>query len=73
MQAISIEKSSTQAVTTKRRSAPLDPQVADRLLDLLSTDDTFRRLFTHDPRQALLQVGFANTTDLDSPHFCSGV
>jgi hypothetical protein len=26
----------------KMRSAPLDPQVADRLLDLLSSDDAFR-------------------------------
>lgn len=36
----------TRSITTKpvgkKRSAPLDPQVADRLLDLLSNDDMFR-------------------------------
>ena len=39
------------------RSAPLDPKVADRLLDLLSTDNAFRRLFKKDPQAALAQVG----------------
>jgi putative modified peptide len=39
------------------RSAPLDPKVADKLLDLLSTDNAFRRLFKKDPQAALAQVG----------------
>src|SRR6476620_9194025 len=45
--------------TKKRgaRSAPLDPKVADKLLDLLSTDNAFRRLFKKDPQAALAQVG----------------
>lgn len=42
---------------TGTRSAPLDPKVADRLLDLLSTDNAFRRLFKKDPQAALAQVG----------------
>lgn len=39
------------------RSAPLDPKVADKLLDLLGTDNAFRRLFKQDPQAALAQVG----------------
>ena len=35
----------------------LDPKVADRLLDLLSTDDAFRELFQKNPAAALRQVG----------------
>jgi putative modified peptide len=35
----------------------LDPAVAKRLLDLLSTDDAFRALFEADAKSALLQVG----------------
>ena len=42
---------------TGTRSAPLDPKVADRLLDLLSTDNAFRRLFKKDPQAALAQAG----------------
>lgn len=61
----------TQVSTRTKRSAPLDPQVADRLLALLSTDDAFRKLFTCNPREALAQVGFVNTTDLPSPADCS--
>ena len=39
------------------QSAPLDPKVADKLLDLLSTDNEFRRLFKKDPQAALAKVG----------------
>jgi len=41
----------------KQKSAPLDPKVADKLLDLLSTDNEFRRLFKKDPQAALAQAG----------------
>ena len=44
--------------------------VADRLLDLLSSDDAFRSLFMSNPREALAQVGFVNETDLESPYWC---
>ena len=33
------------------------PEVADHLLDKLSTDDAFRELFQSNPRAALEQVG----------------
>lgn len=38
--------------------APLDPAVARRLLDLLSTDNAFRRLFKKDAHAALLKAGY---------------
>ena len=69
MQATSLD-TSTQVSTRKKRSAPLDPQVADRLLDLLSTDDTFRKLFVCNPREALAKLGFVNMTDMPSPRDC---
>jgi putative modified peptide len=37
--------------------APLHPDVANRVLDLLSTDDDFRSLFQRDPHAALVQAG----------------
>lgn len=37
---------------------PLTPEVADRLLDLLSSDDVFRELFARDPASALIQAGY---------------
>ena len=37
--------------------APLDPKVANRLLDLLGTDNAFRRLFKQDPEAALAKAG----------------
>ena len=37
--------------------APLDPKVAGKLLDLLGTDNAFRRLFKQDPQAALAKVG----------------
>jgi putative modified peptide len=39
-------------------TAPLSPAVADRLLDLLSTDDAFRARFQADPRAAMHEVGY---------------
>jgi putative modified peptide len=35
----------------------LDPTVASRLLDLLSSDDKFRALFKSDPMGALIEAG----------------
>lgn len=37
---------------------PLDARAADKLLDLLSTDNEFRRLFKKDPWKALAQIGY---------------
>lgn len=43
------------------KTAPLDPKIADKLLDLLSTDNEFRRLFKKDPGAALAKVGYKST------------
>jgi len=39
--------------------APLNPQVADKLLELLSTDDDFRDLFQRDAHAALVEAGYS--------------
>ena len=71
MQTAVLESRSTAAKpAAKKRSVPLDPHVADRLLDLLSSDDAFRSPFMSNPREALAQVGFVNETDLESPYWC---
>lgn len=38
---------------------PLDPKLADRLLDLLSNDNAFRRQFKSDPKAALVSIGLS--------------
>lgn len=38
--------------------APLDPKVARKLLDLLSSDNDFRRLFKKDAHAALVKAGY---------------
>jgi putative modified peptide len=38
--------------------APLDPKVAKKLLDKMSTDNDFRRLFKKDAGAALAKVGY---------------
>lgn len=72
MQTIVATSTHTQvsASGTKKRSAPLDPMVADKLLDLLSTDNAFRRLFKRDPRKALEQVGFVQSAIQVTPAGC---
>lgn len=57
----------TNGPGTGGATAPLDPKVADRLLDLLSTDDEFRHLFKDDPRAALIQAGWNPPSDFKSP------
>lgn len=42
---------------TAGRPPALDPKVADKLLDKLSTDNEFRKLFKRDPAAALVKVG----------------
>jgi len=46
----------------KVKTAPLDPRLADRLLDLLSTDDDYRARFQADPRAALYEIGHESPT-----------
>lgn len=43
--------------------APLDAQTADKLLELLSTNDQFRELFTSDRQAALAQVGYPDAAE----------
>jgi putative modified peptide len=43
---------------TSIEHSPLSAAQADALLDLLSTDDNFRSLFSTDPRQALADIGY---------------
>lgn len=45
--------------------APLDPKVAKKLLDLLSTDDSFRRRFKKDALAALIEVGYEPPPTVD--------
>lgn len=45
-------------MSTKTLTAPLDPRIADRLLDLLSTDDLFRERFQRDHLAALRSIGY---------------
>ena len=47
----------TKKTGASGKAAPLDPKVAGKLLDKLSTDNEFRRLFKSDPRAALIQAG----------------
>lgn len=53
-------------MATKKPGKPIapiaiEPTIADHLLDLLSTDNAFRRAFRKDPAAALLQIGHATT------------
>lgn len=49
-------------MAAKIKSAPLSPEIADRLLDLLSSDDAYRSRFQHDPRAALYEIGYESPT-----------
>lgn len=69
MHANAIKLEST-APSSKKTSARIDPQVADRLLELLGTDDVFRQLFKNDPKQALQKVGFVESATEASPAMC---
>ncbi|MFI6642542.1 NHLP-related RiPP peptide [Streptomyces sp. NPDC050504] len=51
----------TQVLEHEKLRLPAD--VVDRLLDLLSTDDRFRRLFTQNRHEALVQAGCALTAE----------
>ena len=42
---------------------PLSSEVADRLLDLLASDDAFRELFARDPASALTQAGYTGSRE----------
>jgi putative modified peptide len=45
-------------MATETRTPPVAAAVADRLLDLLSTDDDYRARFQANPRIALQEIGY---------------
>lgn len=47
-------------------TAPLQPKIADRLLDLLGDSDKFRELFQQDPAYALQLVGHEGPSALEA-------
>jgi putative modified peptide len=52
--------------------APLDPKVQKKLLDLLSTDNEFRRLFKKDAHAALVKAGWKAPAGVESTAAASG-
>lgn len=48
------------------KTAPLEPKIIDRLLDLLSDSDKFRELFQSAPAAALELIGHQEPTALQS-------
>ena len=61
---MAIKKTAGSKTTAGKKSAPLDPKVADKLLDLLSTDNEFRRLFKKDPQAAVSRLGHDPSTSM---------
>lgn len=60
-------------MSTKKPSGvkpPLDPKVAKKLLQLLSTDNAFRRQFKLSPSEALASIGH---TALSAEMACSSI
>ena len=52
------------------KSAPLDPKATKKLLDKLSTDNEFRRLFKKDTAAALAKVGHKVEAGATSSYAC---
>ena len=46
----------------EKKAAPLGADVADKLLDLLSSDETFRAQFQASPVEALTSIGYISPT-----------
>ena len=58
------------AVKKGKGPAPLDSKVARKLLDKLSTDNDFRRLFKKDAGAALAKVGYKPDTGATAASGC---
>lgn len=43
-----------------KKTAPIDAAIAERLLELLSSDDSFREQFQTDPVAALRSIGYGS-------------
>ena len=67
----------TKKTGASGKAAPLDPKVAGKLLDKLSTNNEFRRLFKKDPKAALSSIGYkepkGGTTALKQVYDCCGI
>lgn len=66
------------ATTKGRKSEALSPKVADRLLELLSTDNEFRRLIKKDPQAAFLKAGYKPSKEVlagtaSAPWMCCNI
>ncbi len=48
-------------------TSSLDANTADKLLDLLSNDDSYRELFSKDPATALASIGYKHPSDQPYP------
>ena len=61
-------------MATKKGNGPasLDPKVAKKLLDLLSTDNEFRRLFKKDAHAALVKAGWKPAAGSEASAAASG-
>ena len=53
-----VTRGDEMATKTTTTTAPLNAELADRLLDLLSTDDLFRERFQRDHLEALRSIGY---------------
>ncbi|MET0808469.1 MAG: NHLP-related RiPP peptide [Pseudoxanthomonas sp.] len=60
----------TKKTGASGKAAPLDPKVVSKLLDKLSTDNEFRRLFKKDPAAALVAAGYRGEPLDRSPLAC---
>jgi len=63
----------TKKTGASGKAAPLDPKVAAKLLDKLSTDNEFRRLFKKDPAAALKKAGYTGLPLESSSLSCMSV
>lgn len=61
-------------MATKKGNGParLDPKVAKKLLDKLSTDNEFRRLFKKDAHAALVKAGWKPAAGTEATAAASG-
>ena len=63
----------TNKTDVSGQAPSLQPKVVTRLLDLLSTDNEFRRLFKQDPAAALVKAGYQGPAIQESSLACMSV
>lgn len=60
-------------MTSEKKTGKMDAKVAEKLLQLLSTDDLFRKQFVEDPANALNKVGHKDKEGFEPFAACSRV